>query len=27
MLFVLDGGVCCDKDKQGPSSEDIEDAC
>jgi len=27
MLFVLDGGVCCDEDKQAPSSEDIEDAC
>jgi len=27
MLFVLDVGVCCDEDKQAPSSEDIEDAC
>ena len=27
MLFVLDGRVCCDEDKQAPSSEDIEDAC
>jgi hypothetical protein len=25
-MSVLDGGVCCDEDKQAPSSEDIEDA-